>query len=139
MSPGKCRAFPKKRTSGPSSGPPLTARHGVRAACSQASIRPMVARLPSSSSPSRTIALVSVVAKTRATTTSAAGLRSADAVPAVFTKIRLHFIVTGVGLKENHVKRAVELSAEKYCSASIMLGAAGVEMSHSYEIVEFGA
>lgn len=63
----------------------------------------------------------------------------ADAVPAVFTKINLHFIVSGVGLKENHVKRAVELSAEKYCSASIMLGAAGVEMSHSYEIVELGS
>ncbi len=62
----------------------------------------------------------------------------ADAVPAVFTRINLHFIVTGIGLKESHVKRAVELSAEKYCSASIMLGAAGVEMSHSYEIVEFG-
>ena len=61
----------------------------------------------------------------------------ADAVPAVFTKINMHFVVTGVGLKENHVKRAVELSAEKYCSASIMLGAAGVEMTHSYEIVEF--
>mgnify|MGYP001826864182 CR=1 FL=1 len=63
----------------------------------------------------------------------------ADAVPAVFTRINMHFIVSGVGLKENHVKRAVELSAEKYCSASIMLGAAGVEMSHSYEIVEFAA
>ena len=63
----------------------------------------------------------------------------ADAVPAVFTKIHLHFIVTGVGLKESQVKRAVELSAEKYCSASIMLGAAGVAMSHSYEIVEFAA
>ena len=63
----------------------------------------------------------------------------ADAVPAVFTRINMHFIVTGEGLKENHVKRAVELSAEKYCSASIMLGAAGVEMSHSYEIVEFSA
>ena len=61
----------------------------------------------------------------------------ADAVPAVFTRINMHFVVTGVGLKENHVRRAVELSAEKYCSASIMLGAAGVEMSHSYEIVEF--
>jgi putative redox protein len=61
----------------------------------------------------------------------------ADAVPAVFTRINMHFVVTGVGLKENHVKRAVELSAEKYCSASIMLGAAGVEMSHSYELVEF--
>ncbi|TXS89010.1 OsmC family protein [Parahaliea maris] len=63
----------------------------------------------------------------------------ADAVPAVFTAINLHFVVTGEGLKENQVKRAVELSAEKYCSASIMLGAAGVDISHSYEIVEFDA
>ena len=61
----------------------------------------------------------------------------ADAVPAVFTRINMHFVVTGVGLKDSQVKRAVELSAEKYCSASIMLGAAGVEMTHSYEIVEF--
>jgi putative redox protein len=61
----------------------------------------------------------------------------ADAVPAVFTRIKLHFVVVGVGLKDSHVKRAVALSAEKYCSASIMLGAAGVEMSHSYEMVEF--
>lgn len=61
----------------------------------------------------------------------------ADAVPAVFTTINMHFVVTGVGLKESHVKRAVELSAEKYCSASIMLGAAGVEMTHSFEMVEF--
>lgn len=57
-----------------------------------------------------------------------------DAVPAVFSKIHIKFIVSGNNLKENQVKRAVELSAEKYCSASIMLGAAGVEMSHSYEI-----
>lgn len=61
----------------------------------------------------------------------------ADAVPAVFTRITMHFVVTGVGLKESHVRRAVELSAEKYCSASIMLGAAGVEIGHTYEIVEF--
>jgi putative redox protein len=58
----------------------------------------------------------------------------ADAVPAVFTKIHVKFIVSGNDLKENQVKRAVDLSAEKYCSASIMLGAAGVEMSHSFEI-----
>ena len=63
--------------------------------------------------------------------------KRADAVPAVFTRINMHFVVTGVGLKENQVKRAVELSAEKYCSASIMLGAAGVEITHSHEIVEF--
>ncbi|OPX55488.1 putative redox protein [Oceanospirillum multiglobuliferum] len=60
----------------------------------------------------------------------------ADSVPAVFTKIHLHFVITGRDLKEAHVKRAVELSAEKYCSASIMLGQAGVEISHDYEIIE---
>jgi putative redox protein len=60
----------------------------------------------------------------------------ADAVPAVFTKVSLHFVVTGRGLKENQVRRAVELSAEKYCSASIMLEAAGVELGHSYAIEE---
>lgn len=60
----------------------------------------------------------------------------ADAVPAVFTKIHLHFVVTGRNLKESMVKRAVSLSAEKYCSASIMLEKAGVEISHSHEIRE---
>ncbi|WP_166266542.1 OsmC family protein [Marinobacter caseinilyticus] len=60
----------------------------------------------------------------------------ADAVPAVFTRIHLHFVVTGRGLKENQVKRAVSLSAEKYCSASIMLEKAGVEISHTHEIRE---
>jgi putative redox protein len=62
----------------------------------------------------------------------------ADAVPAVFTKIHLHFVVTGKGLKESQVARAVSLSAEKYCSASIMLEAAGVEITHSHEVREFG-
>ena len=59
-----------------------------------------------------------------------------DAVPAVFKSIHLHFVVTGTKLKENQVKRAVELSAEKYCSASIMMAAAGVAISHSYEVRE---
>ncbi|QIB65992.1 OsmC family protein [Kineobactrum salinum] len=63
----------------------------------------------------------------------------ADAVPAVFTHIHMHFVVTGVDLKEKQVQRAVELSAEKYCSASIMLGAAGVKMSHSHELQAFAA
>jgi putative redox protein len=63
----------------------------------------------------------------------------ADAVPAVFTAINLHFVVTGSAVKESQVKRAVELSAEKYCSAAIMLCAAGVEISHSYEIIEAAA
>ena len=60
----------------------------------------------------------------------------ADAVPAVFTKIHLHFIVTGNELKETQVKKAVELSAEKYCSASAMLSAGGVSITHDYEIVQ---
>lgn len=58
----------------------------------------------------------------------------ADAVPAVFTKIHLKFIVTGNEIKESQVKRAVSLSAEKYCSASIMMEKAGVDVTHSYEI-----
>lgn len=58
-----------------------------------------------------------------------------DAVPAVFEKIHMHFIVTGQGLDDAKVKRAVELSAEKYCSASIMLQKGGVAMTHGYEIV----
>ncbi|AJQ96402.1 putative redox protein, regulator of disulfide bond formation [Gynuella sunshinyii YC6258] len=59
----------------------------------------------------------------------------ADTVPAVFTHINIHFKVTGKNLKEATVKRAVELSAEKYCSASIMLEKAGVKIQHSYEII----
>lgn len=58
----------------------------------------------------------------------------ADTVPAVFTRIHLHFVVTGRNLKEAQVKRAVELSAEKYCSASIMLAKGGVEITHSHEV-----
>ena len=58
-----------------------------------------------------------------------------DAVPAVFSRIHLNFVVQGTNLKEAQVKRAVNLSAEKYCSASIMLQQGGVEMTHSYEIV----
>ncbi len=58
----------------------------------------------------------------------------ADSDPKVFTKIHIHFVVTGKGLKEEQVKRAVELSADKYCSASIMLKPK-VEITHDYEIV----
>lgn len=63
----------------------------------------------------------------------------ADAVPAVFTAISIKFVVTGHGLKEAQVKRAVELSAEKYCSASIMLSKANVKITHSYEIIDLDA
>ncbi|MGM0988373.1 MAG: OsmC family protein [Pseudomonadota bacterium] len=60
----------------------------------------------------------------------------ADEVPSVFTRINVHFTVSGKGLKEKQVARAVELSAEKYCSASIMLVKGGVEITHSFTIVE---
>lgn len=59
----------------------------------------------------------------------------ADEVPKVFTKIHVHFVVTGKGLNPAQVERAVKLSAEKYCSASIMLGKAA-DISHDFEIVE---
>jgi putative redox protein len=62
----------------------------------------------------------------------------AEADPKVFTKIHLHFIVAGKGLGASQVERAVKLSAEKYCSASIMLGRAGAEITHDFEIREGG-
>lgn len=55
--------------------------------------------------------------------------------PKVFTRIHLHFRVSGSGLKPEAVARAVRLSAEKYCSASIMLGQAA-EITHDYTVVD---
>ena len=60
----------------------------------------------------------------------------ADSIPAVFTKIHLHFVVTGKAVKEKQVAKAVELSAEKYCSASKMLMDGGVIITHDFEILE---
>lgn len=83
--------------------------------------------------------VIAILKKTRQNVTSCEAVleaERADAVPAVFTRIHVHFVVKGRGLKEVHVKKAVELSAEKYCSASIMLGQAGVEITHDYEIIE---
>ena len=61
--------------------------------------------------------------------------KRAETVPKVFTTIHVHFIVTGRGLAHAQVERAVKLSAEKYCSASLMLGKAA-EVTHDFEIVE---
>jgi putative redox protein len=55
--------------------------------------------------------------------------------PRVFTHIHYHFILTGNNIKPHQVERAISLSAEKYCSASIMLGKTA-KMSHDYEIVK---
>jgi putative redox protein len=59
----------------------------------------------------------------------------ADTDPKVFTKIHVHFIVTGKALEQKKVGMAVNLSAEKYCSASIMLGKVA-EITHDFEIQE---
>ena len=59
----------------------------------------------------------------------------ADSDPKVFTKIHVHFTVTGMGLDPKRVEQAVKLSAEKYCSASIMLGKMA-DITHDFEIVE---
>ena len=55
--------------------------------------------------------------------------------PKVFTKIHAHFVITGHNLSTKHIARAISLSAEKYCSASIMLGKTA-EITHDYEIID---
>lgn len=59
----------------------------------------------------------------------------ADKEPKVFTRIHLHFVVSGRNLAADKVERAVKLSAEKYCSASIMLGKTAV-ITHDFELHE---
>ena len=59
----------------------------------------------------------------------------AESDPKVFTRVHVHFVVKGKGLSDTAVNRAIQLSAEKYCSASIMLGKTA-QITHDYEIVE---
>ncbi|TIC85386.1 OsmC family protein [Crenobacter intestini] len=59
----------------------------------------------------------------------------ADAEPKVFTRIHFHFVVTGRALKADAVERAIRLSADKYCSASIMLGKTA-DITHDFELRE---
>lgn len=59
----------------------------------------------------------------------------ADSDPKVFTKIHMHFVVKGRDIKPDVVEKAIKLSAEKYCSASIMLGATAA-MTHDFEVVQ---
>ena len=61
------------------------------------------------------------------------GQRS-ESVPKIFTDIHVHYIITGSNIKEAQVKRAIELSSEKYCSASLMLGKSA-NITHDYEII----
>lgn len=60
--------------------------------------------------------------------------KRAESDPKVFTDIQLHFVVSGHNLKQKQVERAIKLSAEKYCSASIMLGATA-NITHDFEII----
>jgi putative redox protein len=55
--------------------------------------------------------------------------------PKVFTRIHFHFVISGRNVRREQVERAIHLSAEKYCSASIMLGKTA-EITHDFEIVE---
>lgn len=59
----------------------------------------------------------------------------AETIPAVYTDIHLHFVVTGKDIKDKQVEKAVNLSAEKYCSASRMLAQGGVNITHDFEVI----
>ena len=59
----------------------------------------------------------------------------ADAIPAVFTKIHAHYLVTGKNLKPESVNRACQLSIEKYCSAALMLNKT-VDITFDYEVID---
>ena len=59
----------------------------------------------------------------------------AEADPKVFTKIHMHFVVTGKDIKPEAVEKAIKLSAEKYCSASIMLGQTAA-ITHDFEVIQ---
>jgi putative redox protein len=81
--------------------------------------------------------VVSILKKTKQDITGCivelSGTR-ANAVPALFTDIHLKFIITGKNIASKHVARAVNLSAEKYCSVALMLNAK-VNITHSFSII----
>jgi len=64
------------------------------------------------------------------------GTRASE-TPKVYTHIHVHYRITGRGIPADRIERAIELSGDKLCSASIMLGKAA-EVSHDYEYVEIG-
>jgi len=82
--------------------------------------------------------VVSILKKSRQWVTDCVAEISAERaeeVPQVFTSIHIHFVITGKGLSDTSVKRAIDLTAEKYCSASIMLGQVA-DITHDYEVIE---
>ena len=81
--------------------------------------------------------VVHILSKSRQNVTNCVTRLSAERaeeVPTVFTRIHVHFEISGQNLDEEKVARAVALSADKYCSASIMLTRGGVEVTHDFEI-----
>ena len=81
--------------------------------------------------------VVTILKKSRQNITSCEANVTAKRVasePAIFESIHLHFKLIGDGLDEKQVGRAIALSADKYCSASIMLKNAGVKVTHDFEI-----
>lgn len=81
--------------------------------------------------------VVSILKKTRqdiSDCTVEISAERAETDPKVFTKIHAHFVVSGKNLDEKKVAKAVSLSADKYCSVSIMLSAT-VDITHDYEII----
>ena len=83
--------------------------------------------------------VVSILKKSRQSISSCEAEVTAervDAIPAVFESIHIHFKLKGQDLSVKQVERAIELSAEKYCSATIMLEKAGVKITHDYELVD---
>jgi putative redox protein len=82
--------------------------------------------------------VVSILKKARQDITDCVvelSVERAEGPPAVFTRIHAHFVISGRGLSEQQVRRAIDLSADKYCSASIML-AKTAEITHDYEIIQ---
>ena len=81
--------------------------------------------------------VVEILEKSRQTVTSCEikiDAQRVDEIPAVFSVIHMHFVVGGTDLNEKHVKRAVELSVDKYCSVAKMLRPE-VEVTYDYELV----
>ena len=82
--------------------------------------------------------VVSILQKSRQAVTDVRcelSANRAETVPAVYTDIHMHFIVTGQDIKDKQVEKAVNLSAEKYCSASRMLVQGGVNVTHDFEVI----
>jgi len=83
--------------------------------------------------------VVNILTKTRQKVTNCVThitARRDDTIPQVFEDIDIHFVIEGQQLDSRKVERAIHLTAEKYCSASIMLQRAGVKISHTFELVE---